>query len=718
MLLEPRTMLSGLPDLVVSAAAAPGSAIANSSINVSWTVQNIGSAAAPGTWFDSVFIGSSPTFDQTSDTVINSFDESAQSPLSAGASYTDNESITLPASAASGSEYLIFVANYGPVYYAVGIATSNYQPGHGETNYAANSYAVPITIQTPDLKLTTATAPSPAIANSSINVSWTVQNVGSVAALGKWSDAVYIGSSPNFDQNRDTPIDQNWDTPINNFDESAQSPLAAGASYTDRESITLPATAAAGTDYLFFVTNDYAVEGDFFDAQGETDYTNNIDAIPVQVSAPVPFQRGAPVLVSADDSGNKGDEITDIASPRLTGTTQANATVELLNNANSVVATTTADASGIYVVPVPGRLSPGTYTFSVVASNTYGSSPASQPLSLTIVLPPASPTAPTLLPADSNGSPGGEATTSATPYLTGITAAGTTVQLLNASGMVVNTIKANCTGVYQIEVPGPLTVGSYQFQVDAIDQYGDLSTLSAARTITVVNPPAPVVDRTILGTKRGSIQSIAVYFSEAMTLASAGASNDYTLLDAGSSRVCSGERNAGITLKSVTYSSADNEATLTLAEAVRRRDSLRLTLNAQPPSGLQGANGQFLNGAANGTPGANDVIYLGAPRKTPPATKPKKPAKPPKAPKKESTNAGTTHVAAKGDARDDGRVAIEGLNATSAAIARPFRAALDSLLERKEMIDLKRILRERRLKKSLVFWDGQVRSKDLLRLPQ
>ena len=61
-----------------------------------------------------------------------------------------------------------------------------------------------------------------------------------------------------------------------------------------------------------------------------------------------------PALVAADDSGTKGDGITDDASPSLTGTTQANNAVQLRNSSDTIIATTTADASGNYTVAVPG----------------------------------------------------------------------------------------------------------------------------------------------------------------------------------------------------------------------------------------------------------------------------------------------------------------------------------------------------------------------------
>jgi len=352
-----------------------------------------------------------------------------------------------------------------------------------------------------------------------------------------------------------------------------------------------------------------------------------------------PSQPARPVLVPADDSGTKGDGITDDASPAFAGTTEANATVQLLSG-TKLVGATTADASGAYVVSVANPLSPGTYKLAVVAANSGGSSKPSQPLSLTIVPPPTMPSAPTLLPADSNRSPGGETTTLTSPYLTGTTTARATVQLLNTSGTVLNTAQSNKSSGYQVQVPGPLGLGPHTYLVRVVDRYGDVSSPSAARTIMVVNPPAPVVKRAIVTTKKASIQSIIVTYSEPMTVSSVDNLKSYTLLDAGSSHIFGAKGNAGITIKTVIYSPATRSATLTLAKSVPTSDSLRLTINAQPPRGLQATNGQFLNEAANGKPGANFVAYLGAP--------PKKTTTPSKALKNGVTKAGPLHVVANG----------------------------------------------------------------------
>ena len=234
-----------------------------------------------------------------------------------------------------------------------------------------------------------------------------------------------------------------------------------------------------------------------------TDHLGRVQPTPASaqtttvVALTPPSQPPPAVTVASDDSGTKGDGITDDATPAVAGTTEPDATVQL-RNGTQVLGTATADASGHYRVSPQNPLSPGTYHLTVVASNPLGSSDPSEPLSLTIVAPPATPSAPTLLPADSNGSPDGETTAQPRPSLTGTALAGATVQLLDSSGTVLNTTRADGSGTYQVQVPGPLGLGSYSFRVAVVDQYGDISSPSAAATITVVNgngvnPEAPLV---------------------------------------------------------------------------------------------------------------------------------------------------------------------------------------------------------------------------------
>jgi len=325
-----------------------------------------------------------------------------------------------------------------------------------------------------------------------------------------------------------------------------------------------------------------------------------------------------------------------------------------------------------------------TYGFYSVATDYAGNvqaPPSSAQATTQLVLAPPTPAAPTLLPADSNGSPGGETTYLTSPYLTGTAPAGATVQLLNFTGAVLSSTRAGSAGAYELQVPGPLAVGSYPFRVDVVDQYGDISSPSAARTITVVNPPAPVVEKTTTTTSKNSIEAITVYFSEPMIASSAGNAKNYTLVDAGSTHIFGGNGNSSIQVKSVSYSSSNDSVKITLAKAVGTKDSLRLTINAQPPNGLRGVDGQFLHELANGKPGANAVIYLGAPAKTPP---------PPKPPKKTVPKAAPNHAGPTPQMVVQRRVVSAGQVAMSTAATRPVTAAIDALLEREELAGLMR----------------------------
>ena len=108
--LEPRVLLSGTPDLVVTDLQAPTSAAVSSQMQVSWTVTNQGSSEAPADWYDSLYLSQDQVFDG-SDTVVTYEPISAQTPLAAGASYTIGpRPLTIP-NVAAGTWYLLAVTD-------------------------------------------------------------------------------------------------------------------------------------------------------------------------------------------------------------------------------------------------------------------------------------------------------------------------------------------------------------------------------------------------------------------------------------------------------------------------------------------------------------------------------------------------------------------------------------------------------------------------------
>ena len=137
-----------LPDLVVSSATAPDSAVPGA-VNISFTVKNQGAGATTSFfWTNSVYLSTDATYSFSDTSVASDF---RFSPLNVGETVTVNTTANLP-SVAAGSYFLLFVAD----------------AGHGvtETDETNNARAVAITLTIPpvDLTVTAASAPTSAIA--------------------------------------------------------------------------------------------------------------------------------------------------------------------------------------------------------------------------------------------------------------------------------------------------------------------------------------------------------------------------------------------------------------------------------------------------------------------------------------------------------------------------------------------------------------------------
>ncbi|MCZ8249497.1 CARDB domain-containing protein, partial [Microcystis sp. LE19-195.1E] len=247
----------GAPDLTISSATAPSSGVVNGAINVSWTVKNQGTTDAPADWYDLIYLSSDNIPGNGNDSYIAEQFISTQTPLIADGSYTINRSINLP-NVTPGNYYIFFRAD-----------AYNYQ---GETNENNNySQAIPITIGSPDLIVSNATAPESGALGGTVSLSWTVQNQGTVEAPADWTDYIYWSSNDTYDGS---------DTFITSISAAAQTPVAVGGSYSKTENITLP-------NQINFVGNGYLiVRADGNNAQGETDENNNDRAIPIRIDAP------------------------------------------------------------------------------------------------------------------------------------------------------------------------------------------------------------------------------------------------------------------------------------------------------------------------------------------------------------------------------------------------------------------------------------------------
>jgi RHS repeat-associated protein len=218
--------IEGQPDLVVSAATVPTTATWGSTIPVSWTVSNIGPAVAMNEWYDYVYASSDDKLD-ASDTLITTV--KAPQTLARGASYTISQDLTIP-TAANDKPYLLFATD-----------RDRQQVENNEINNvkAVKAFAAP------DLKITTATTPTPDQWGSSIPITWTVKNDSTRPANSSWYDYIYASADSTLDAT---------DLVVAKVKNPNLTPLAGGDSYTSSINLTLPAR-ATNKPYLFVVVD-------------------------------------------------------------------------------------------------------------------------------------------------------------------------------------------------------------------------------------------------------------------------------------------------------------------------------------------------------------------------------------------------------------------------------------------------------------------------------
>ena len=103
-----------------------------------------------------------------------------------------------------------------------------------------------------------------------ISLEYKVTNNGSVTAPANWSDRFYISDDATLDSS---------DTIIGTRNTFSETPLAAGDSYTTTANVFIPNTVETGNKFLL-------LQVDRANQQGESDGTDNVTAIPIQVGAP------------------------------------------------------------------------------------------------------------------------------------------------------------------------------------------------------------------------------------------------------------------------------------------------------------------------------------------------------------------------------------------------------------------------------------------------
>lgn len=208
-----------LPDLKPAALTAPATTPANSTVHLSWRVENQGTLDAPGGWKSGVYLLPQPEWELGNAVLLDRFGH--PNSIAAGKSVRLERDVHVPFDL-SGEFYFFVVADDG----------NAVMEGPWESNNRANSEWVTIDpYPRPDLNVDDVAGPSSAPSGQTITVHWTVSNLGDGDTIqAGWADALYLSVNEQLDPESDILLVQ---TPRN-------SSLTAGASYSSGREVMLP----------------------------------------------------------------------------------------------------------------------------------------------------------------------------------------------------------------------------------------------------------------------------------------------------------------------------------------------------------------------------------------------------------------------------------------------------------------------------------------------
>ncbi|WP_336821492.1 BapA/Bap/LapF family large adhesin [Cedecea sp. VD20] len=212
-----------------------------------------------------------------------------------------------------------------------------------------------------------------------------------------------------------------------------------------------------------------------------------------------------PIVVQAfDDVGPVqgplvSGQTTDDTQPALSGTAEANSTINIYDNGN-LIGTVTTSALGAWTF-TPGTALPlGQHVFTVTATDAAGNtSVPSAGFTLTIASGVSNtPVLTSVVDDVAGGTVGpltsGQATNDARPTLNGTADANSTIKIYDG-GNLIGTVSANALGVWVFTPPTALANGSHTFTITATNGAGVVSSPTAGFTIVVdtVAPNQPAI---------------------------------------------------------------------------------------------------------------------------------------------------------------------------------------------------------------------------------
>lgn len=233
------------------------------------------------------------------------------------------------------------------------------------------------------------------------------------------------------------------------------------------------------------------------DAAGNVSSASAVKSVKIDTTAPA-----APTglaLATSSDTGVQGDGITNLSTPIITGTAEANSVVTLFDtDGTTVLGTASADGSGAWSI-TSSTLASGTHTLTAKAVDAAGNgSGGSTSLSVTVDRTvPAAPVDVILAPASDTGTLGDGITYANRPIITGIAEANSEVILFDTDGTtILGTAISNNLGAWSI-TSNTLSLGNHTLTVKQVGVAGTISDASSALVLSIVAAPVtPTVPTT------------------------------------------------------------------------------------------------------------------------------------------------------------------------------------------------------------------------------
>ncbi|MBQ0367299.1 Ig-like domain-containing protein [Providencia rettgeri] len=241
------------------------------------------------------------------------------------------------------------------------------------------------------------------------------------------------------------------------------------------------------TEPLIDGTHDYHIR--VTDIAGNLGTSNLTGKITVDTQAPEILGG----LDATTDSSHKGDNITNINTPKFSGVTEAGAAIEL--EIDGKIYQGMADAKGKWTIFVTDTLIDKTYDYRIEVKDAVGNSKAlvgQMTVDTTVLELAGSLDVITGISEKCN-----DITNINTPKFSGITEPDTKVFLTIDSHTYEQ--KANESGQWDISVASPLVDGGYDYEINAYDKAGNQAQLKGNITIYTELPdatitPAPHID--------------------------------------------------------------------------------------------------------------------------------------------------------------------------------------------------------------------------------